>query len=40
MVLLKFKKVEATIAGTINKITKGLFIPPVKNSKSAKLNKS
>ena len=28
--LLKVKKVEATIAGTINKIEKGFVIPPVR----------
>ena len=33
IVLLKFKKVEATIAGTINKIEKGFVIPPVKYNK-------
>ena len=32
-VLLKFNKVEETIAGTIKKITKGFFIPPVKYNK-------
>ena len=32
IVLLKVKKVEATIAGTINKIAKGFVIPPVKYS--------
>ena len=30
IVLFKVKKVEATIAGTINKIEKGFVIPPVK----------
>ena len=30
IVLLKFKKVEATIAGTINKIEKGFVMPPVR----------
>ena len=30
IVLFKFKTVEATIAGTINKIAKGFVIPPVK----------
>ena len=30
IVLLKFKKVDDTIAGTINKIAKGFVIPPVK----------
>ena len=29
-VLLKDKKVDDTIAGTINKIAKGFVIPPVK----------
>ena len=33
IVLLKVKKVEATIAGTINKIEKGFVIPPVKYNK-------
>ena len=32
IVLFKVKKVEDTIAGTINKIAKGLVIPPVKYS--------
>ena len=32
IVLLKFKNVDDTIEGTINKITKGLVIPPVKNN--------
>ena len=30
IVLFKFKKVEDTIAGTINKIAKGFLIPPVR----------
>ena len=30
IVLFKFKNVEDTIEGTINKITKGFVIPPVK----------
>ena len=30
IVLLNVKKVEATIAGTINKTAKGFVIPPVK----------
>ena len=30
IVLRKFKKVDATIDGTINKIAKGFVIPPVK----------
>ena len=30
IVLRKFKKVEETIAGTINKIEKGFVIPPVR----------
>ena len=33
IVLFKFKKVEDTIAGTINKIAKGFVIPPVKYNK-------
>ena len=33
IVLLKFKKVEDTIAGTTNKITKGFVIPPVRYNK-------
>ena len=32
-VLFKFNKVEDTMAGTTIKITKGFFIPPVKNNK-------
>ena len=40
IVLLKFKKVEDTIAGTINKIEKGLVIPPVKYSKKDKYRRS
>ena len=31
-VLLKFKKVEDTIDGTINKIAKGFVMPPVRNN--------
>tara|TARA_Y100000590_G_scaffold368430_1_gene429086 strand:+ start:365 stop:487 length:123 start_codon:yes stop_codon:yes gene_type:complete len=34
IVLLKVKKVEDTIAGTINRIAKGFVIPPVKNNKT------
>ena len=34
-VLLNVKKVDDTIAGTINKIVKGLVMPPVKKSKTA-----
>ena len=33
IVLFKLKNVDDTIAGTINKIVKGLVIPPVKYSK-------
>jgi len=32
-VFFKVSKVEDTIEGTIKKITKGFFIPPVKNNK-------
>ena len=32
-VFFKVNKVEDIIGGTIKKITKGFFIPPVKNSK-------
>jgi hypothetical protein len=32
IVLFKFKKVDDTIAGTINKIAKGFVIPPVRYS--------
>ena len=39
-VLLKFKKVEETIAGIIKKITKGFFIPPVKYNKEANCKRS
>tara|TARA_B100000287_G_C20352191_1_gene670278 strand:- start:153 stop:302 length:150 start_codon:yes stop_codon:yes gene_type:complete len=35
-VFFKVSKVEDTIEGTIKKITKGFFMPPVKNNK--KLN--
>ncbi len=35
MVLLIVKKVDDTIAGTINKITKGLVTPPVRKSNKA-----
>ena len=34
IVLFKVKKVEATIAGTINKIENGLVIPPVKYNRA------
>ena len=33
IVLFKFKKVEDTIAGTINKIEKGFVMPPVRYNK-------
>ena len=33
-VLFKVKNVDDTIAGTINKIVKGLVIPPVKYNKA------
>ena len=40
IVLLNVKKVEATIAGTINKIEKGLVIPPVKYNNAANWKRS
>ena len=35
IVLLKVKKVEATIAGTINKIANGFVMPPVRYNNKA-----
>ena len=35
IVLFKVKKVDATIAGTINKITNGFVIPPFKYKRRA-----
>ena len=40
IVLLKVKKVDATTAGTINKIEKGFVIPPVKYSRKDSCKRS
>ena len=40
IVLFKFKKVEATIDGTINKIEKGFVIPPVRYNNKASCKRS
>ena len=39
-VLLKVRKVDDTIAGTISKSEKGFFIPPVKYNKAANCKRS